>query len=66
MQGTVKWFNETKGYGFIKPDKSDKDIFVHISALNLANIQTLDPNQRVEFDAGQGKKGLEATNLRLL
>lgn len=65
MQGTVKWFNDTKGYGFIKPDDAKRDVFVHISELQKANIDELRENDRVEFDMGLGKNGKEtAVNLR--
>lgn len=66
MRGKVKWFNETKGFGFIAPEGSDKDVFVHISAVQAAGLHTLDENQTVEFDSKQGKKGIEAINLRLV
>ncbi|MCL4421828.1 MAG: cold-shock protein [Actinobacteria bacterium] len=62
--GTVKWFNSTKGYGFIAPDEGGKDVFVHKSALgNLAG--SIDEGQRVEFETRSGNKGLEAANVRL-
>lgn len=61
--GTVKWFSEQKGFGFIVPDEGDKDLFVHRS-----NVDTLDrslrDDQRVEFEVGEGKKGPEATQVR--
>lgn len=67
MQGLVKWFNETKGYGFIAPDQGGKDVFVHVSAVNKANLDTLATDQRVEFDLEKGKNGKEcATNIRLV
>src|ERR1700754_4494862 len=50
QKGTVKWFNPTKGYGFIKPNGSDKDVFVHISAVERAGLSTLNENQVVEYD----------------
>ena len=49
-KGTVKWFNPTKGYGFIKPNGGDKDVFVHISAVERAGLSTLNENQVVEYD----------------
>ncbi len=64
-KGTVKWFNETKGYGFIKPDSGAPDVFVHISAVRDAGMQTLQEDQRIQFEieAGTGGKS-NATNLR--
>jgi len=62
MQGTVKFFNETKGFGFIKPNNSSADIFVHSSGL----IDTIRENDRVEYDEERGKKGMNAVNVRLL
>lgn len=69
MQGTVKWFNAEKGYGFITPDgaeKGTKDIFVHQSSIIAEGYRSLDENQRVEFDTEEGKKGLQATNVRAI
>ncbi|MGH8869453.1 MAG: transcription antiterminator/RNA stability regulator CspE [Actinomycetes bacterium] len=65
-QGTVKWFNETKGFGFISPDDGGADVFVHFSAINASGFRTLVENQRVEFDTQQGQKGLQAANVRTL
>ena len=62
MQGTVKFFNETKGFGFIKPSDSGDDIFVHSSGL----IDEIRENDQVEFDVEEGKKGLNAVNVRVL
>jgi CspA family cold shock protein len=63
-QGTVKWFNGEKGYGFITQDSGEADVFVHFSAIQADGYRSLDENQRVEFDVAQGKKGLEAQNVR--
>lgn len=63
-KGTVKWFNEQKGYGFITPDGGSKDIFVHFSNIAIDGFKTLKDGQRVEFDSAEGRKGLEATNVR--
>ena len=61
--GTVKWFNETKGYGFIQPDNGGKDVFVHVSNLQEAGT-SLAEGQVVEFDLGPGRKSEEAKNVR--
>lgn len=61
--GTIKWFDEDKGYGFIEPDEGDEDVFVHFSELNQEGFKTVDEDDRVEFDVEQGPKGLKATNV---
>ncbi|MEM7021168.1 MAG: cold-shock protein [Pseudomonadota bacterium] len=55
--GTVKWFNPTKGYGFIQPDSGGKDVFVHISAVQRAGMESLDEGQRLEFQVVPGRDG---------
>jgi len=63
--GTVKWFNEQKGYGFIKQDDG-QDIFVHYSAITGAGFKTLKEGDKVTFEVGQGKKGPAATNVSVV
>ncbi len=64
--GTVKWFNATKGFGFIAPDSGGKDVFLHISALEKSGMTTLNDNQKVTFDVEAGRDGREsATNIAL-
>ena len=65
-QGTVKWFNSEKGYGFISRDDGDKDVFVHYSEIQGSGFKSLEENQRVEFEVAQGNKGPQATNVRVL
>jgi cold shock protein len=65
--GTVKWFNSTKGYGFIEPEDGSKDAFVHISAVERAGIGSLNEGQKVEFELQQGQNGkTSAENLKLI
>ena len=65
--GTVKFFNAAKGFGFIHPDDSQKDVFVHISAVERAGLPGLSENQKVSFDVEQGKDGrVSAVNLKAL
>jgi CspA family cold shock protein len=61
--GTVKWFNADKGYGFITPDDGSSDLFVHHSEVKTAGYATLEENQKVNFEVGQGKKGPCANNV---
>ena len=65
--GTVKWFNTTKGFGFIAPDTGGKDVFVHISAVERSGLTGLADNQKVNYDLEEGRDGREmAANLKLL
>jgi CspA family cold shock protein len=64
-KGTVKWFNPTKGYGFIKPAVGDKDVFVHISAVQRAGLATLDENQVVEYELVENRGKTSAENLKV-
>ena len=64
--GTVKWFNAEKGFGFITPDDADGDVFVHYSEIQTSGFRTLDENQRVQFEIGQGAKGPQATGVTLV
>ena len=63
-QGTVKWFNPDKGYGFIAQDGGLPDVFVHFSQIDGAGFRNLEEGQRVEFEVGQGQKGPQATGVR--
>jgi CspA family cold shock protein len=63
ITGVVKWFNATKGYGFIAPDDGSKDVFVHHSAIQMEGYASLDENDRVEFSIEQGQKGPAAANV---
>ena len=65
MRGTVKWFNATKGYGFIAPEGSSKDVFVHVTEVQKAGLTGLNEGESIEFDLAMGKNGREAAvNLR--
>jgi len=65
-EGTVKWFNSEKGFGFIAPDDGSADVFVHYSAIASSGYRSLDENQRVSFDVKQGPKGPQADNVQSL
>jgi len=62
-QGTVKWFNEEKGYGFIKPDDGSDDLFVHYSAITGSGFRSLEEGAKVSYEATRGKKGMQAENV---
>jgi len=64
--GTVKWFNAQKGFGFIQPDDASKDVFVHISALQVAGMSTLSEGQKVSYDVQQDRGKAAACNLRAI
>jgi cold shock protein len=64
--GTVKWFNAEKGFGFISPDDNSADIFVHFSAIDGSGFKELQEDQKVEFEATQGAKGMQASSVRPL
>ena len=66
ITGTVKWFNGSKGYGFIAPDNGGEDVFVHYSAIQAAGYRNLDEGDRVEFSVEDGKKGLQAAEVTKL
>jgi len=63
--GTVKWFNDEKGYGFITPDDGSADLFVHFKAIQIDGFKTLKEGQKVSFVATQGQKGMQADDVRL-
>ena len=65
-QGTVKWFSNEKGYGFIERGQGEEDVFVHFSAITMDGYKSLAEGQRVEFDVVQGDKGLQAANVQLI
>lgn len=65
-QGTVKWFNSDRGFGFIAPDEGGPDVFVHYSELSGSGFRSLDENARVQFEVGQGNRGPQATGVSVL
>jgi CspA family cold shock protein len=64
MKGTVKWFNDSKGFGFITPDDGSKDVFVHHTAISSEGFRSLSEGDKVEFETEQGTKGPQAKNVR--
>ena len=66
VTGTIKWFNESKGFGFITPDNGGDDVFAHFSAIQARGFKTLKENQKVSFDVTMGPKGKQATNIKPL
>ncbi|MBB1156969.1 MULTISPECIES: cold-shock protein [Amycolatopsis] len=65
-EGTVKWFNSEKGFGFITPDNGGGDVFVHYSEIQGNGFRTLEENARVQFEIGQGQKGPQATSVSVI
>jgi cold shock protein len=63
--GTVKWFNDAKGFGFITPDEGGEDLFAHFSAIQMNGFKTLKEGQKVSFEVVQGPKGKQASNIQL-
>jgi CspA family cold shock protein len=66
VNGTVKWFNEEKGYGFIQPEDGSSDVFVHFRAINAEGRRTLLEGQKVTFEIGEGRKGPQAENVTVV
>lgn len=64
--GIVKWFNDSKGFGFVTPDNGGEDLFAHFSAINMNGFKTLYEGQKVSFDITQGQKGKQASNIQSL
>ena len=66
VNGTVKWFNTNKGYGFIVPDDGSKDVFIHISAVEKSGLKTLLENQKITFEINQDKGRSSASNIKIV
>jgi CspA family cold shock protein len=66
VTGTVKWFNDAKGFGFITPDAGGEDLFAHHTAIQMAGFKSLKEKQKVEFEVVKGPKGLQAANIRAI
>ena len=66
MTGTVKWFNNAKGYGFVKADEKEDDVFVHFSAIDMEGYRTLKEGQKVQFEITQGQKGDAAADVTVI
>ncbi|MDQ3966111.1 MAG: cold-shock protein [Actinomycetota bacterium] len=65
-EGTVKWFNDEKGYGFISPDEGGEDLFVHYTGINDTGFRSLEEGARVSYEATQGRKGMQAENVTII
>ena len=65
-QGTVKWFNGEKGYGFIEPDDGGDDLFVHYTGISGSGFKSLEEGEKVSYEAARGKKGMQAENVTLV
>jgi CspA family cold shock protein len=65
QEGTVKWFSEEKGFGFIKPDDGSEDVFVHHSAISGSGFKSLEEGEKVTYEVTQGRKGLQAANVSI-
>ena len=63
--GTVKWFNDAKGFGFVTPDDGSEDLFAHFSAIQSAGFKSLKEGQKVSFEVTQGQKGKQASNIKI-
>ncbi len=64
MKGKVKWFNDSKGFGFITPDDGSAELFAHISEINMHGFKTLKEGQKITFEISQGPKGKQASNIQ--